>query len=69
MPIRLVPLLSREKRITYHKKFKMKDRTDIPHAIAAFVYDCDYIVTYDTHFKEISNQISVTTPEEIIEKL
>lgn len=68
MPIRLVPLLSREKRIIYHKQFKMKDRTDIPHAITAFVYDCDHIVTYDNHFKEISDHISVVAPEEIVEE-
>jgi predicted nucleic acid-binding protein len=69
MPIRLVPLLSREKRILYHKRFKMKDRTDVPHAITAFVCDCDYIITYDNHFKEISDQISVATPEEVVEML
>ena len=66
MPIRLVPLLSREERIIYYKRFKMKDRADVPHAITAFVYDCDYIVTYDNHFKEISDQISVTAPEELV---
>ncbi|KYK35729.1 MAG: PIN domain-containing protein [Theionarchaea archaeon] len=69
MPIKLVPLLPREKRLIYHKRFKITDRTDIPHAITAFVYECDYIVTYDTHFKEISEHISVGTPKEIIEKL
>lgn len=62
MPIRLVPLLSREERIIYYKRFKMKDRADVPHAITAFVYDCDYIVTYDNHFKEIS----VTAHEELV---
>lgn len=69
MPIKLVPLLPREKRLIYHKKFKMTDRTDMPHAITAFIYECDYIVTYDNHFEEISEHIPVGVPEEIIEKL
>jgi predicted nucleic acid-binding protein len=55
LPIRLVPLLSREKRIIYHNKFEMKDRTDVPHAITAYIYNCDHIITYDIHFKEISD--------------
>jgi predicted nucleic acid-binding protein len=68
MPIELVPLLDREKRLKYYKKFKITDRTDIPHAITAFIHNCDCIVTYDSHFNEISEYISVKTPEEIIEK-
>jgi len=28
----------------------MSDRTDIPHAISAFIEGCDCIVTYDSHF-------------------
>jgi hypothetical protein len=47
----------------------MKDRTNVPHAITAFVCNCDYIITYDNHFKEISDQISVTNPEEVVEML
>jgi hypothetical protein len=69
MPITLVPFLSREKRLVHHKRFKIKDRTDIPHSITAFIHECDYIVTYGDHFKGASELISVGTPEEIIEKL
>ncbi len=39
--------------VMHQSKFKMKDRTDIPHAISAFVENCNYIITYDTHFDHI----------------
>jgi predicted nucleic acid-binding protein len=67
--VELTELLSREKRLLYHSKFKMKDRTDIPHGISAFVENCDYIITYDTHFDSISHLIKVLTPEEFISDL
>ena len=66
---RITGLLSREKRLLYQNRFKIPDRTDIPHAIAAFVEDCSYIVTYDTHFQEISHLIKVATPEELASQL
>lgn len=64
--IELIEMLSREKRLLHHSKFKMKDRTDIPHGISAFVENCDYIITYDTHFDSISHLVKVLTPEEFL---
>ncbi|MBT9162300.1 MAG: hypothetical protein AAGB97_09655 [Dehalococcoidia bacterium] len=61
---RIIGLLSREKRLLYQNRFKISDRTDVPHAISAFLENCSYIVTYDTHFQEISHLIKVATPEE-----
>ncbi len=63
--IELVELLSREKKILYQDRFQMSDRTDIPHAISAYVENCDCIVTYDTHFDQISNRIDVFKPEDV----
>jgi predicted nucleic acid-binding protein len=60
--IELTELLSREKRIIYQDMFSMSDRTDIPHAISAYVENCDGIVTYDSHFDQISNKIKVFEP-------
>ncbi|MDI6810882.1 MAG: hypothetical protein QMD80_04295 [archaeon] len=64
--VELTELLSRENRLLYQSKFKMKDRTDIPHGISAFVENCDSIITYDTHFDSISHVIKVLPPEEFI---
>lgn len=60
--IELTELLSREKRIIYQDMFSMSDRTDIPHAISAYVEKCDCIVTYDSHFDQISKKIKVFEP-------
>lgn len=62
-------LLSRESRLVHQSRFKMKDRTDIPHAISAFVENCNYIITYDTHFDKISHLVRVSTLEEFISEL
>ncbi|MCD6092834.1 MAG: type II toxin-antitoxin system VapC family toxin [Candidatus Aenigmarchaeota archaeon] len=63
----LIEFLSREKRLLYQKKFEsIKDRTDIPHAISAFVERCDQIITYDSHFDKIADLIEVSSPEKFI---
>lgn len=61
--VELIELLSRNNRLLYQEQFKMNDRTDIPHAISAFVEGCDSMITYDTHFDQISHLINVSTPE------
>ncbi len=63
--IELIELLSREKKILYQDRFQMSDRTDIPHAISAYVENCDCIVTYDAHFDQISDKIDVFKPEDV----
>ncbi len=63
--IELTELLSREKRIIYQDMFSMSDRTDVPHAISAYVENCDCIVTYDSHFDQISNKIKVFEPDSV----
>lgn len=64
--VELIELLSRDNRLLYQERFRMNDRTDIPHAISAFVEGCDSIITYDTHFDQISHLISVSTPENFV---
>jgi hypothetical protein len=63
--IELTELLSREKKILYQDRFYMSDRTDIPHAISAYVENCDCIVTYDSHFDQISNKIKIFRPDDV----
>lgn len=64
--IEVTELLSREKRIQYQERFAMSDRTDIPHAISAYIEHCDCIVTYDSHFDEIRAKIKVFEPDEAL---
>ncbi len=63
--IEITELLSREKRIIYQDSFHMSDRTDIPHAISAHIENCDCIVTYDSHFDQISHKIKVLKPGDV----
>lgn len=65
----LTGLLTREERLLHRVKFILDDLSDHPHAISAYLNDCDAIVTYDSHFLQIKDNISVYTPEEIILKL
>ncbi len=65
----VVGFLTREQRLMHQSEFVMKDRTDVPHAIMAHVENCDYIVTYDSHFDAVSDVIGVVTPDELINKL
>lgn len=67
-PIELVPLLHREQRIIYSKDFKISDASDIPHAILAFIEDCDCVVTYDIHFNEVKDKIGIKNPGELLDE-
>ena len=64
----LIGLLSREDRLIYKKRIKLHDASDQPHAISALLANCDAIITYDSHFQKIKDQINVYLPEEIIKK-
>jgi len=63
--IEVTELLSREKKIRYQDRFYISDRTDIPHAISAYIENCDCIVTYDSHFDQISDKIEVFQPNDV----
>ena len=62
----ITPMLPRAIRSYYNNIFKMNDKSDIPHAISAYVEGCDYIVTYDRHFKDIGDKIQCITPEGVL---
>jgi predicted nucleic acid-binding protein len=64
--ISLTGLLTREERLLHRMKFTLDDLSDQPHAISAYLNNCDAIVTHDSHFLKIKDKISIYTPEEII---
>ncbi|HUF41063.1 MAG TPA: hypothetical protein VMR20_03835 [Verrucomicrobiae bacterium] len=67
LPIQILPFVSRVERMRHARRFsRLRDATDVPHAIAASVYECDAIVAYDQHFSAISDLIPHTTPEDYL---
>jgi len=67
LPLLILPFVSRAERKLHARKFTaLRDSTDVPHAIAAFVYDCKAIVAYDEHFRAISHLIPYKTPEDFL---
>ena len=64
--IELAPLLSREDKIHYSRRFPIRDLSDQTHVISAFVNNCDAIVAYDERFRDISHIIEYLKPEEFI---
>ncbi len=64
--VEIIPLLNREQRIRYSSDVKLKDPSDIPHAILAFMKKCDCIATYDAHFDDINTIIKINQPEELL---
>jgi predicted nucleic acid-binding protein len=67
--VELVPLLDRRVRLLEGRRFVLPDPTDQPHAIAAWVHDCEAIVTYDEHFRAVKDLIAVMTPEELLRRV
>jgi len=66
--IEIAPMLERGLRIMHSREFGMEDKSDIPHAISAFIEGCDYIVSYDSHFKALT-KIKSLTPGELLESI
>lgn len=64
--IEIAPMLERGLKIMYSREFNMEDKSDIPHAISAFLEKCDYIVTFDSHFKTLA-KVKSLTPGELLE--
>jgi hypothetical protein len=67
LPIQILPFVSRVERMRHARRFsRLRDATDVPHAIAASVYECEAIVAYDEHFSAISDLIPHKTPEDYL---
>lgn len=67
--LELIGLLTRMERLIYKRNFVLDDSTDQPHAIAAHIHSCDYLVTYDHHFDVLKKHFRVVTPEELLKEL
>lgn len=67
--IEIAPMLPRGLRSYYSGIFKMDDSSDVPHAISAYVEKCNYIVTYDRHFRNIEDKIGRRTPKRVLKEI
>lgn len=65
--LEIAPMLTRLEKLIHQRKYQMTDSSDVPHAIIAELRNCDAIITYDSHFDEIKNVITVMTPEEFLQ--
>lgn len=65
----LIGLITRMERLIYKRDFVLEDSTDQPHAIAAHIHQCEYIVTYDHHYSAVKNRFRVVTREELLREL
>lgn len=64
--LHLVPLLTREERTRHSKTFLIRDPSDQPHVILAYLHHCDAIVAYDEHFKDTSYLVPYLQPDEAL---
>ena len=65
LPLQILPFVSRVERLRHARRFtQLRDASDVPHAIAAYVYGCEAIVAYDDHFKAITHLIAYKKPED-----
>lgn len=66
-PLQVLPFVSRSERMRHARKFSaLRDASDVPHAIAAYVYGCEAIVAYDEHFEAITDLIPHKRPEDYL---
>ena len=64
--LHLVPLLTREEKTRHARSFQMRDPSDQPHVILAYLYHCDAIVAYDEHFKDTSHLVPYLQPDAVL---
>ena len=65
VPLRILPFAPRTERKRLARRFVgTKDASDMPHAISAYLAECEAIVGYDDHFRAISHIVPYKTPED-----
>ncbi len=69
LPIIIKPFLNRGDLNELRAKFTISDAHDARHVASALSSKCDAIITFDYHFRQVSNLIPVYTPEEYLAKL
>lgn len=66
-PLRILPFLPRTERTRLARRFAgLRDASDIPHAVSAYLAGCEAIVAYDDHFNTIAHIIPYKTPEDFL---
>ena len=67
LPFQILPFVSRIERGLHARRFAaLRDSGDLPHALVAYIYNCEATVTYDAHFKAISHMIAYKTPDDYL---
>lgn len=61
--------MSRVQKIVHSRTFEIRDASDQPHVICAYLHDCDAIVAYDEHFQDVADRIPYLQPEELLVEL
>jgi len=65
--IGLLPMLTREEKILQARTFsRLKDPSDISHAISARLCGCTLLVSYDQHFADLPPVLCWKTPDELV---
>ena len=67
--LEISPLLARHERLLYERLFTISDASDSPHVVSAYINRCDAIVSYDSHFDEVTDFINTLTPETLLAQL
>jgi predicted nucleic acid-binding protein len=67
--VEIVPLLDRKQKILLQGKITIADSSDLPHVGLAHVYNCNFLIAYDDHFKTSSDMVQYLLPEELVERL
>jgi predicted nucleic acid-binding protein len=67
--VQLVPLLTRLEKIQHARRFPIRDGSDQPHVILAYLYQCDALVAYDEHFQDTAHLIPYLRPNEALSKI
>ena len=69
IPIVVMPFLERSEFNVLHQKFTISDSQDARHVASALANKCDALITFDNHFRQVSNLIPVFTPAEFLATL
>jgi predicted nucleic acid-binding protein len=65
--LRILPFVSRADRTRLARRFSaLRDQSDVPHAISAFVAKCEAVVAYDDHFKAVAEIIPYKNPSDYL---
>ncbi len=69
IPIIIFPYLERDELKRQRQQFTIADSDDARHVAVALSKKCDAIITFDHHFRQVADLISVFTPAEYLATL